>query len=62
MAAGDGLTMPYVRREDRIAAKRRYNASPKGQETRRRYYLAHKPQPAPNPAPLAQALTAWRMQ
>lgn len=53
--------MPYARREDRIAAKRRYNASPKGRETRRRYYQANKPQPInPNPAPLAAVLSAWR--
>jgi hypothetical protein len=52
--------MPYRDPRDRLAAKRRYNASPKGKETRRRYYLYHKPQPAPNTAPLAQALKEWK--
>jgi hypothetical protein len=51
--------MPYRRPEDRLAAKRRYNASPKGKATRRRYYLEHKPQPPINPAPLAQAIQGW---
>lgn len=54
--------MPYARREDRIAATRRYNASQKGRETRRSYYLANRPPPAPNPAPLAQVVSTWRMQ
>jgi hypothetical protein len=54
--------MPYRDPQDRLAAKRRYNASPKGRETRRRYYLDHKQQePKPiNPAPLAQVLNHWR--
>lgn len=52
--------MPYRDPKDRLAAKRRYNASPKGKATRRRYYLTHKPQQInPNPAPLAQALKDW---
>lgn len=54
--------MPYRDPKDRLAAKRRYNASPKGRQTRRSYYLAHRPQPAPNPAPLAQALNHWKHQ
>jgi len=53
--------MPYARAEDRLAAKRRYNASPKGKQTRRRYYLANKPkQINPNQAPLAQVVAHWR--
>lgn len=53
--------MPYARQEDRLAAKRRYNASPKGRQTRRRYYLATKAERQPiNPAPLAQALQDWK--
>jgi len=52
--------MPYRDPKDRLAAKRRYNASPKGKETRRRYYLEHKTVPAPNPAPLAHAVNNWR--
>jgi hypothetical protein len=53
--------MPYARPEDRLAAKRRYNASPKGRATSRRYYLANKPQQIKtNPAPLAQALKEWK--
>lgn len=52
--------MPYRRHEDRLAAKRRYNASPKGKDTRRRYYLEHRPEPKPNPAPLAQVLKEWK--
>jgi len=54
--------MPYARPEDRLAAKRRYNASPKGRDTRRRYYLATKPQPKQNPEPLTAALNNWRTQ
>jgi hypothetical protein len=55
--------MPYRRPEDRLEAKRRYNASPKGKATRRRYYLEHKPEQInPDPRPLAQALTNWRTQ
>lgn len=55
--------MPYARPEDRLAAKRRYNASPKGKATRRRYYLTNKhEQINPSPQPLAQALTNWRTQ
>lgn len=53
--------MPYARPEDRLAAKRRYNTSPKGRGTRRRYYLAQKAERQPiNPAPLAQVLNHWR--
>jgi hypothetical protein len=53
--------MPYARPQDRLAAKRRYNASPKGRATSRRYYLAHKPeQIKPNHAPLAHALKEWK--
>jgi hypothetical protein len=55
--------MPYRDPKDRLAAKRRYNASPKGKATRRRYYLDSKPQQInPNPALLAQVLTNWRTQ
>lgn len=54
--------MPYRDPKDRLAAKRRYNASPKGKETRRRYYLEHRPeQPISiNHAPLAQVLKEWK--
>lgn len=54
--------MPYARPEDRMAAKRRYQRSPKGRATARRYYLSHKEQaPSPiNPAPLAQVLKEWK--
>ena len=54
--------MPYRDPKDRLAAKRRYNASPKGRQTRRSYYLAHRPQPQLNPAPLTQALEHWKHQ
>jgi hypothetical protein len=55
--------MPYRRAEDRAAAKRRYQASPKGKATAHRYYLARKLQQInTNPAPLAQAMKAWRTQ
>jgi hypothetical protein len=53
--------MPYRDPLDRLAAKRRYNASPKGKETAHRYWLSKKgktPEPI-NPEPLAQALSHW---
>jgi hypothetical protein len=54
--------MPYRDPKDRQAAKRRYQASPKGRETAHRYYLSTRPekQQPINPAPLAQTLTTWR--
>lgn len=54
--------MPYRDPRDRLAAKRRYNASPKGRDTAHRYYLSKKPEkPLPiNHAPLAQVLKEWK--
>lgn len=54
--------MPYRDPKDRLAAKRRYNASAKGRETWHRYYLSKKPEKPLqiNPAPLAQCLKNWR--
>lgn len=53
--------MPYARYADRLAAKRRYQATPKGKATAHRYYLSEKAQRAPiNPAPLAQVLKEWK--
>lgn len=54
--------MPYARPEDRLAAKRRYQRSPKGRATARRYYLSTKQEkPLPiNKGPLEQAMNEWR--
>lgn len=54
--------MPYARPEDRLAAKRRYNASPRGKATHHAYYLRKrgKAPVKPDVEPLAAALTTWR--